>query len=364
MPAVPAIGASIGSRYRVDRAIGAGGMQYVFLAKDVLFTRDVALKVPKEDAGIRRFRNSAIVSARVNHSNVAKTLDYLEDDDGSYLIEEYVDGEDLSRIFPSPLSALPPSTCARVMHLLAKGLAASHHAGVVHRDLKPSNIMIEGGLKMTGLKITDFGIAKMAEAEIGSWADTEGKGSTSSKTVLGAIPYMSPESITNFKQATYPSDIWAIAAISYELLSGVKPFGGGLVSIANILNATLPARPSYILPPQFRPLGEELLQIIYSCLDKDPAKRPSADQLVQRLESLPYASYDYETGTVSSVQHANYGFIRADVGANLMYHRDNFYGKRSSISVGDRLWFGRHQGSGSDRAVPIVKLPTPAAVAS
>ena len=357
MPAIPAINSVIGGRYEIARFVGAGGMQYVFQAKDKLFTRDIALKVPKEDAGIRRFQNSAVVSARVNHPNVAKTLDYLEDGSGSYLIEEFVAGSDLSKIFPQPLPALPPSTCARILHLLAKSLAASHRAGVVHRDLKPSNIMIEGGLKLTGLKVTDFGIAKMAEAEIGIWADTGGTGGTSSKTVLGAIPYMSPESITDFKQATFPSDVWAIAAITYELLAGTKPFGGGLLSIQRILGISVPEKPTLIAPPQFRTLGSELYDVIISCFHKNPAERPTADQLVARLETVPYAIYEYETGRVSEIRHSKWGFISADSGTSLMYHRDNFYGASGQIAVGDRLWFGRHSGVGNDRAVPIIKLP-------
>jgi serine/threonine-protein kinase len=175
----------VGGRYEVKDWIGAGGMQNVFHAVDLVFSRDVALKVPKDDATIRRFQNSAIVSARVNHTNVAKTLDYVEDTTGYYLIEELVSGADLSRIVPDILPALPPGACAKVLHQLAKGLAASHAAGVVHRDLKPSNIMVAGGLAFTEVKITDFGIAKMAEAEIGQWADSDAKGPTSSKRFSG-----------------------------------------------------------------------------------------------------------------------------------------------------------------------------------
>jgi eukaryotic-like serine/threonine-protein kinase len=357
MPALPQIGALIGDRYKVERHIGTGGMQYVFLAKDMLFTRQVALKVPKEDAALRRFQNSAVVSARVNHPNIAKTLDYLDDGNGSYLIEEYVLGADLSQIFPSQIPVIPPTASARILHLLAKGLAASHHAGVVHRDLKPSNIMIEGGIQLAGLKITDFGIAKMAEAEIGLWADAEDRGSTTSKTVLGAIPYMSPESIIDFKKATFPSDMWAIAAISYELLSGKKPFGGNLASIPQILSATPPPPPAAIAAPQFRALGGELFDIILCCLQKNPEDRPTADQLVQKMEGLCYATYNYEFGTVKQVRHPKWGFISADSGNDLIYHKDNFYGLSKPISVGDRLWFARHAGEGNDRAVPIVRLP-------
>lgn len=236
----------IGGRYQIESYLGAGGMQNVYVALDNLFQRRVALKVPKDGATITRFQNSAVVSARMNHANVAKTLDYVEDSTGFYLIEELVIGCDLSQMIPVPLPYLPPSACAKVFHQLAKGLSASHQAGVVHRDLKPSNIMVVGGVALDAIKITDFGIAKMAEAEIGQIADVAKGGSTSSKTVLGAIPYMAPESITDFKTASYASDVWAIAAITYELLAGAKPYGGGLVSIAAILQANPPKKPAHI----------------------------------------------------------------------------------------------------------------------
>ena len=109
-------------------------------------------------------------------SNVAKPLDYFEVQENFYLVEEFVDGADLAKVMGAGLPYLPPSTCARLLHQLAKGLSASHHAGVVHRDLKPSNVMIVGGHRFLEEKITDFGIAKMAEGEIGAWAEGEYKG--------------------------------------------------------------------------------------------------------------------------------------------------------------------------------------------
>jgi serine/threonine-protein kinase len=351
---------SIGGRYEVQKWIGAGGMQNVFAARDQVFDRLVALKMPKGDAAIKRFQNSAIVSARVNHVNVAKTLDYFEDEQGNYLIEELIEGVDLSQLFPGILSALPPSASARMLHQLAKGLCASHDAGVIHRDLKPSNIMIAGGAALSNVKITDFGIAKMAEAEIAQWADTDAKGSTSSKTVLGAIPYMAPESIADFKNASFPSDVWGIAAICYELLSGKKPFGGGLASVAKILNAAPPPKPTLIAGPQFQKLGDELYEIILSCLTADPAQRPTAAQLARRMEDVFYSVDAYELGTISKVPNAYWGFISADSGRDLMYHRDSFYGA-ANPKVGERVWYGRHPGQGNDRAFPIVKVKPPAA---
>ncbi len=344
----------IDGRYQIRTWIGAGGMQNVYHATDKLFRRDVALKTPKDGAALARFQNSAIISAKVNHENVAKTLDYIEIGNSSFLVEELVLGIDLSQLVPACVPCLPPSTCIRILHQLAKGLAASHNAGVIHRDLKPSNIMVVGGAKFEAIKITDFGIAKLAEAEIGQWAGGDGHGSTSSKTVLGAIPYMAPESIENFKMSSFPADVWAIAAITYELLSGKKPFGGQLMSIPKILNAVPPPRPSAVDKPQFRRLGNDVYGLILKCLQKLPAARPKADELVKWIETICYPVDITEFGTISRKHSSTVGFIDADVGKDVMCHKESFYGV-SSISVGDRVWFSRHPGLGNDRAFPLVK---------
>lgn len=348
-------GDKLGARYVVEDWIGAGGMQNVYLARDEFFGRQVALKAPKEDAAVQRFEKSAVVSARVNHANVAKTLDYFVESDSAFLIEELVEGHDLSKIIPDFLPYLPPSAAARLFHMLAKGLAASHHVGVIHRDLKPSNIMIVGGYKFLEAKITDFGIATMAAGEIGPWAEGDDKGATQSKTILGAIPYMAPESLTHFKSSDKPADIWSVAAIVYEVLAGQKPFGRGPASIPRILAGAPPAPPPLISAPQFRGLGHELYDLLLRCLKPDPAARPQADEVVKACSELCYSLDEYELGTISKLQTSTLGFISETEGKDLMYHRESFYGD-DSRAVGDRLWFGRHPGQGNDRAFPIVKL--------
>ena len=349
---LPNAGRLLAGRYAAREWVGAGGMQNVFRAIDTYFDREVALKTPKDSSGHKRFEASAVVSARINQSNVAKTLDYFVEDDRPYLIEEFVDGADLSATMSLGLPYLPPSTCARLLHQLAKGLSASHHADVVHRDLKPSNIMIVGGIKFIEAKITDFGIAKMAADEIGSW---DGKGSTTSKTILGAIPYMAPESIRNFKSSDKASDVWAIAAIVYELLSGSCPFGSGLLSIPAILAADPPLSPDQIKASQFNPIGTDLYSLLLTCLSKEAGLRPSADELVKKCEELCYGIDAYETGRISQQRTSTYGFISADEGRSLMYHRDSFYGLAQQ-DVGTRLWYARHPGGGNDRAFPIVVM--------
>jgi serine/threonine protein kinase len=340
-----------GDRYLAKEWVGAGGMQHVYAAFDQLFERMVALKTPKDDAGEKRFKQSAVVSAKVNHQNVAKTLDYFEDGERPFIVEELVIGADLYSVMNGNLPFLPPSACARIFHQLAKGLAASHAVDVVHRDLKPSNIMVVGGPLFKDVKITDFGIAKMAEEEIGQWAEVGG--ATSSKTVLGAIPYMSPEAINDFKVAKKSSDVWAIAAIVYELLSGELPFGTGLKSIPKIMDAVPPKKPTQIGSAQFKSLGVQVFDLIIRCLDKDEHKRPTAAELVIHCEKLCYSITEYSFGKVSEIGQYT-GRILDDQGVKLMWHPRCFYGS-AKVKLGTRVWFGRDPGEPWDRAFPIVK---------
>ncbi|MGE3510233.1 MAG: serine/threonine-protein kinase, partial [Vicinamibacterales bacterium] len=209
------VGETVGDRYVVEAEIGRGGMQEVYRAHDDTLRRSVALKVPQDARVARKFRDSAVISARVNHPNVAKTLDYFEDEDGRfYLVEEYVDGLDMKRIL-AQFKRCDPHTAAHVMHHLARGVAASHRAGVVHRDLKPSNIMIPGGLQFAGMKITDFGIAKMAEHEIDEAVSGGEETTQSSRTVMNALAYVAPEVVDQPRTASKPSDVWAVAAITW-----------------------------------------------------------------------------------------------------------------------------------------------------
>ena len=223
----------IGRRYRIEHYIDEGGMQFVYAAKDKLSSRIVALKTPKNKSATKRFRRSAIVAAKVNHPNVAKTLDYIKDGDSRYLIEELIVGTDLSKALLHKTAFLDPYLTAKIFHHMAKGLAAAHHAGVIHRDLKPTNVMVVGGYSISELKITDFGIAKMAEEELAEAAEGGQHTLTTSQTAVGALPYMAPEAIDTPKEVTQAADVWSLGAMIFHLLTGQPPFGSGLSSTEN-----------------------------------------------------------------------------------------------------------------------------------
>jgi serine/threonine protein kinase len=346
----------VSERYEIIDYVGEGGMQEVYQAKDLLLSRTVALKAPKNASAAKRFKRSAVVSARVNHANVAKTLDYIEEAERGYLIEEFIVGKDLSRVLKENFTRLDPLMAARVLHRLAKGVAASHHVGVVHRDLKPSNVMAVGGESLDEVKITDFGIAKMAEEELAEAIEGGNDSITASQTAIGALPYMAPEMIESMKDAGPSADIWSLGALVFELLTGERPFGSGLKAVPAIVAAKLPALPKLVTTKaQFRPVAEEIYNLISHCLQRDPASRPTADELVDKCESLCYPIAHREFGTVNRFDNPSWGFIRPDQGRGVFFHIDSLYGGRN-LKVGDRVWFARHPGGRNDRAFPVVKL--------
>jgi len=348
----------INNRYEIISFIGEGGMQEVFKAKDLVLQREIALKVPKNRSAVKRFQRSAIVSAKVNHPNVAKTLDYFKTDSYEYLIEELIVGRDLKEVIQKEFKCLDPYLVSRVFHHLAKGLAASHHAEVIHRDLKPSNVMVGGGATLSELKITDFGIAKMAADEISQAIEGGESSMSASKTVVGAVPYMAPETLETQNFASKSSDIWSLGAMAYELLSGKKPFGEGVglfKTMMAINEAALPPKPEYINENlQFKSIGEAIYEIILSCLKKDPSLRPTADELVRNCESLCYSTVERKQGRVQNLTRSNQGFIRSEDGSEVFFHFDSVYGEKPV--VGSKVSFAQFIGNPRDRAHPVVVM--------
>jgi len=328
-------------------------MQQVYVAKDLSFDRRVALKVPKNTSAEKRFARSARMSARVNHANVAKTLDYFEENSRSYLVEKLVEGSDLGEILDTRFYSLDPHLAAHLLHHIAKGTAASHHAGVFHRDLKPSNIIVSSDPSLRILKITDFGIAKMAEQEIEEAFKEDTI--TGSQTVMGALPYMSPEMVSSPKQAGLPSDIWAIGAILYRLLAGNPPFGAGLSAVPRILDASPPTRPQFHgKKPQFELLENELWDVITACLKKDPSERPSADRLVEMCAHLCYSDAPRQTGVIGSFRRGPgaWGSITSATGYSIFFHQDSFYGDKPAAGVA--VNFAAFPGFPKARAFPVL----------
>lgn len=328
-------------------------MQSVFAAHDVLTDRLVALKSPLPGQGAKRFRDSAVIAARINHHNVAKTIDYVEENETQYLVEELVDGPNLEEAVGDKY--LDPHEAARLLRSLTLGIAASHAAGVVHRDLKPSNVIAEGGRLLSTVKITDFGIATLASSVFEEAAKGDITRSTSG-TVRGALPYMAPEMMFRKKgeHPQAPADIWSVGAMMFKLLTGKYPFGVGFEAAANVKTNDREAWPGFMIRNiQFRDLALELQGIVDLCLRHDATERPTATDLIKRCSELCFADAPRLFGTVAD-RRGSLGFITSDEGKRVFYHADNIYGSPSP-QLGDRVIFAPYPGRPWPRAYPVCR---------
>lgn len=260
-PAVPTH--LLGDRYRLHELIAVGGMGEVWRATDELLGREVAVKVLRseyvDDPSFRaRFRAEARMAAGLSHPGIAHIFDYGESTtppSRAWLVMELVDGEPLSQRLQRS-GALPVPMTLDILSQAALALAAAHRAGVVHRDVKPGNLLIRPD---GTLKVTDFGIAHA----VGTATLTE------AGTVLGTAYYLSPEQAAGHR-GTPASDLYALGAVGYECLAGVRPFDGTnpvAIALAH-QRAAAPPLPPTVPPP--------VAALIAQALAKDPAERPTS----------------------------------------------------------------------------------------
>ena len=352
-----AFGTVVGKRYKIIDHIGHGGMQDVYLAKDLILDLEIALKTPLTGQINQRFKKSAKISAMVNHHNVAKTLDYFYDSGSEYLIEEYIKGETLEDKLQR-FCCIDPHLGAHVLHHLAKGLAASHRVGVVHRDLKPSNVMATEGLNLHQLKITDFGISTLTKEVFEDAARGGDITRSTSGTIKGALPFMAPEMM--FKRPDENPgttvDIWSVGAMMFRLLTGEYPFGVYLEAAVNVKNRERKPWPTFMTSnAQFAPLAFELQAIIDSCLEYDPAHRLTADELVEKCQNLCYLEVDRIQGVVTNlIQNGYSGFINGE-GETFFFSMESAYGLIKPDPSNDKnVCFSYFPGNPRRRAHPVI----------
>jgi eukaryotic-like serine/threonine-protein kinase len=197
-------------RYRVIRRLGAGGMATVWLAEDERLGREVAIKRLKTNApeeSLTRFTREARLGAALNHPNFVSVYDTVAAEDEALIVMEYVPGESLEDL--SKRGPMDPERATSILKGAAAALDHAHREGVVHRDVKPANILVrEDGV----VKLADLGIARAVDA---TQITAEGK-------VIGTLPYMAPERMEAAGTGGPESDIYALAAVSFELLSGAS----------------------------------------------------------------------------------------------------------------------------------------------
>ncbi len=259
------VGELLAGRYRVLRRLGAGGMGTVYLAEHVHLGRLTAVKVlcpplcDDDPSAERRFRQEALVVARVRHPSVAQVYDFDRGPDGQFLLAmEYVEGETvaqrLERDGPFPL----PEAIG-VLRIVADALNHVHWSGILHRDLKPQNIILgSGGV----VKLVDFGVAH----EMAQLLAADG-------FQPGTLAYMSPDQLLG--DAIGPaSDIFSLGVVFYEMLTGRLPHAGTTVAELRIQRLLRPPIPVNWLRPI---VSRELAEVVARALHPEPAERwPSA----------------------------------------------------------------------------------------
>src|SRR5271157_1763456 len=258
--------------YRIVGVIGAGGMGTVYQALDTRLGRTVAIKV-SEARFSARFEREARAVAALNHPHICT----LYDVGPNYLVMEYVEGQPLK-------GPMPVAQALRLAIQMADALEAAHRKGIVHRDLKPGNVLVTGPRGHPGVKVLDFGLAKMEEpASIEEEPARAARPRTEEGMIVGTTAYMSPEQAEG-KPVDARSDIFSFGAVLYEMLTGRRAFRGD--SKLSILSAILKDEPEPVSSIR-KEIPPELGRIIARCLRKDPGRRfQHMDDLKVALEEV------------------------------------------------------------------------------
>ena len=272
-----ALASALGERYALHEVVGQGGMATVYRASDRQHGRDVAVKVLRDDGGgefaVDRFRREIETAARLTHPHILPVHDSGATDALRWYVMPLVRGPSLRRRMEQ--QPLAPHESLRIAQQVAEALAYAHAHGVVHRDVKPENILLEEGHAV----LADFGVARLVDdARPASWTRTG--------HVVGTPAYMSPEQGTGELPVSGAADVYALGCVLHEMLAGAPPFGSGphaLVMMRHVNDAppTLAHRTG---------IAPAVADFVRRCLDKEPARRPTAQDASRELDQLRTAS--------------------------------------------------------------------------
>ncbi len=269
-------GQSLG-RYHILEQLGEGGMATVYKAYDTRLERDVAVKVIRRGAFppdqleriLKRFEREAKALGRLTHPNIVPVIDYGEHEGSPYLVMPYLPGGTLKQRLGKPK---PWKKAVKLLIPVAEALEYAHSQGIVHRDIKPANILL---MEQEQPMLTDFGIAKLLEAEEGNTLTATGVG-------IGTPEYMSPEQWTG--HATAQSDIYSLGVVLFEMLTGVKPYTADTPPAIMLKQATEPLpRPTRLITD----LPEGVEKVLLKAMAKAPEDRyASMSAFTAALEGL------------------------------------------------------------------------------
>jgi eukaryotic-like serine/threonine-protein kinase len=271
-------GAILGKRYQIRGFIGKGAMARVYLAEDLQENRPVAIKMldsdnAREPVARERFLREARAAATIGHPNIVRVFDTGQRADGSpYLVLEFLFGESLGDLLRRD-HAIEEEFGVALMRQAASALGAAHRVPITHRDVKPDNLFLVGERgNPYGLKVLDFGLAKLQEAAL-----------TQVGMAVGTIEYMAPEQVLT-DPVDGRTDVYALGVVMYRMFTGALPFDqvDDAVLLAHHLLVP-PPRPTEVAPA----LAPALEAVILTALRKDPRNRyPTMDVLLEDLERV------------------------------------------------------------------------------
>ncbi len=261
------VGTTVGNRYFIEKELGQGGVGAVYLAQDrKLLDKKVVVKVLLEkslrnERIVQKFKQEKEALTRVDHPGIIGILDTGELDDGKpYIVMQYVDGVNLrSALFPEGMLL---ERVASIVSQMGRALAAAHEKGIFHRDLKPENIMLQHlSAGEEQVRIIDFGVAKIKNSLVAL--------STVTPTTLGTYGYMSPEQFRG-ERVTAASDIYSLGVISYEMVTGRRPFNPeGIGQLGEVQREGVRVKPKDLRPA----LPEAAQDVILRALEFEPSAR-------------------------------------------------------------------------------------------
>ncbi len=270
-------GTVIDGRYEVLSRIGTGGMGDVYLARDQLLGRQVAVKLlhhrfVEDQEFVERFRREASSAASLSHPNVVAIFDRGEWDGTYYIAMEYLPGRSLKAVVRER-GPLDPAAAIDIVIQILHAARFAHRRGVIHRDLKPHNVILD---EEGRAKVTDFGIARAGASDM-----------TLTGSIMGTAQYLSPEQAQGHAVSA-ASDIYAVGIVLYELLTGVVPFDGETaVTIALKQVSATPPPPSALVGEA---IPAELDAVVLRALAKDPGERfADAEEFIAALEHVRLA---------------------------------------------------------------------------
>lgn len=262
-----------GTRYRMKKLLGKGAMGYVYLARDTVLDREVAIKqlLPQwchDEQFIGRFKQEAKALAKLSHPNIVHVHDLVEESDYTWIIMEYVNGEELA-LKITPGEAMDFDVAVTLTIQMSKAMQYAHDQGVVHRDFKPANVLVAAD---NSAKIMDFGLAKFVHSA----------GLTQVGTVMGSPAYMSPEQAAG-KPVDWRTDIYALGVTLYLMFCGVLPFDGDTPSVISQHLSAAPISPK----KRNNAIPASIDRIILKMMAKQPEDRPvSMKEVYKAFQSL------------------------------------------------------------------------------